>query len=74
MNKKKLVELYKEESANVFGEIPTQKIGEFEQALLQKLQAKDSKILDSIRKDKTMSDETEKSLKDILEQLIKNFA
>jgi D-sedoheptulose 7-phosphate isomerase len=29
MNKKKLVELYKEESANVFGNIPTQKIVEF---------------------------------------------
>ena len=29
MNKKKLIELYKEESANVFGEIPTQKIVEF---------------------------------------------
>ena len=55
-------------------QIPTQKIGEFEQALLQKLKAKDSKILDAIRKDKTMSDETEKSLKDMLEQLIKNFA
>ena len=55
-------------------QIPTQKIGEFEQALLQKLKAKDSKILDAIRKDKTMSDETEKSLKDMLEQLIKNFS
>ncbi|MDC0093420.1 F0F1 ATP synthase subunit alpha [Alphaproteobacteria bacterium] len=54
--------------------IPTQKIGEFEQALLQKLKAKDSNVLDSIRKDKTMSDETEKSLKDMLEQLIKSFA
>ena len=53
--------------------IPTQKIGEFEQALLQKLQAKDSNILDAIRKDKSLSDETEKSLKDMLEQLIKNF-
>ena len=52
----------------------TQKIGEFEQALLQKLKAKDTKILDSIRKDKTMSDETEKSLKDMLEQLLKSFA
>ena len=29
MNKKKLIELYKEESANVFGNIPTQKIVEF---------------------------------------------
>ena len=29
MNKKKLVELYKEESTNVFGNIPTSKIVKF---------------------------------------------
>ena len=29
MNKKKLIELYKEESANVFGNIPTSKIVKF---------------------------------------------
>ena len=29
MNKKKLIELYKEESSNVFNNIPTQKIVEF---------------------------------------------
>ena len=54
-------------------QIPTQKIGEFEQSLLQKLKAKDSKILDVIRKDKAISDETEKALKDTLDQLVKNF-
>ena len=54
-------------------QIPTQKIGEFEQSLLQKLKAKDSKILDVIRKDKAISDETEKALKDALDQLVKNF-
>ena len=54
-------------------QIPTQKIGEFEQSLLQKLKAKDSKILDVIRKDKAISDETEKALKDILDLLVKNF-
>ena len=54
-------------------QIPTQKIGEFEQSLLQKLKAKDSKILDIIRKDKAISDETEKALKDTLDQLVKNF-
>ena len=54
-------------------QIPTQKIGEFEQSLLQKLKAKESKILDVIRKDKAISDETEKSLKDTLDQLVKNF-
>ena len=55
-------------------QIPTQKIGEFEQALLQKLNTKGSKVLDSIRKDKAISDDTEKSLKDILDQLVKNFS
>ena len=55
-------------------QIPTQKIGEFEQALLQKLNTKGSKILDSIRKDKAISDDTEKSLKDTLDQLVKNFS
>ena len=54
-------------------QIPTQKIGEFEQSLLQKLKAKESKILDVIRKDKAISDETEKALKDTLDQLLKNF-
>ena len=54
-------------------QIPTQKIGEFEQLLLQKLKAKDSEILDVIRKDKAISDETEKALKDTLDQLVKNF-
>ena len=55
-------------------QIPTQKIGEFEQALLQKLNTKGSKLLDSIRKDKAISDDTEKSLKDTLDQLVKNFS
>ena len=55
-------------------QIPTQKIGEFEQALLQKLNTKGSKVLDSIRKDKAISDDTEKSLKDTLDQLVKSFS
>ena len=55
-------------------QIPTQKIGEFEQALLQKLNIKGSEVLDSIRKDKAISDDTEKSLKDTLDQLVKNFS
>ena len=55
-------------------QIPTQKIGEFEQALLQKLNTKGSKVLDSIRKDKAISDDTEKSLKDTLDQLVKKFS
>ena len=55
-------------------QIPTQKIGEFEQALLQKLNTKGSKVLDSIRKDKAISDDTEKYLKDTLDQLVKNFS
>ncbi len=55
-------------------QIPTQKIGEFEQALLQKLNIKGSMVLDSIRKDKAITDDTEKSLKDTLDQLLKNFS
>ena len=55
-------------------QIPTQKIGEFEQSLIQKLNAKGSYILESIRKDKSISDDTEKALKDTLDELVKNFA
>ena len=54
--------------------IPTQKIGGFEKSLLQKLNTKGSKILDSIRKDKSISDETDQALKDVLDQLVKNFS
>ena len=55
-------------------QIPTQKIGEFEQSLIQTLNAKGSNILESIRKDKAISDDTEKALKDTLDELVKNFA
>ena len=55
-------------------QIPTQKIGEFEQSLIQKLNAKGSNILESIRKDKSISDDTEKALKGTLDELVKNFA
>ena len=55
-------------------QIPTQKIGEFEQSLIQKLNAKGSNILESIRKDKSISDDIEKALKDTLDELVKNFA
>jgi F-type H+-transporting ATPase subunit alpha len=55
-------------------QIPTQKIGEFEQSLIQTLHAKGSNILESIRKDKSISDDTEKALKDTLDVLVKNFA
>ena len=55
-------------------QIPIQKIGEFEQSLIQKLNAKGSNILESIRKDKYISDDTEKALKDTLDELVKNFA
>ena len=54
--------------------IPTQKIGEFEKSLLQNLNTKGSKILDSIRKDKSISDETDQALKDVLDQLVKDFS
>ncbi len=55
-------------------QIPTQKIGEFEQSLIQILHSKGSNILESIRKDKSISDDTEKALKDTLDELVKNFA
>jgi F-type H+-transporting ATPase subunit alpha len=55
-------------------QIPTQKIGEFEQSLIQKLNVKGSNILESIRKDKSISDDIEKALKDTLDELVKNFA
>ncbi len=55
-------------------QIPTQKIGEFELSLIQKLNAKRSNILESIRKDKSISDDTEKALKETLDELVKNFA
>ena len=55
-------------------QIPTEKIGEFEQSLIQKLNAKGSKILESIGKDKSISDDTEKALRIILDQLVKNFS
>ena len=55
-------------------QIPTQKIGEFEQSFIQTLHAKGSNILESIRKDKSISDDTDKALKDILDELVKNFA
>ncbi len=55
-------------------QIPTQKIGEFEQSLIQKLNTKSSNILESIRKDKFISDDTEKALKDTLDELVKNFS
>ena len=55
-------------------QIPTEKIGDFEQSLIQKLNAKGSNILESITKDKSISDDTEKALKVILDELVKNFS
>ena len=55
-------------------QIPTQKIGEFEQSLIQKLNTKGSNILESIRNDKSISDDSEKALKETLDELVKNFA
>jgi F-type H+-transporting ATPase subunit alpha len=54
--------------------IPTQSIGAFEQALLQKLKAKGSSILASIRKDKSISDSTDKALREELDQLVKSHS
>jgi F-type H+-transporting ATPase subunit alpha len=54
--------------------IPTQSIGAFEEALLQKLKAKGSSILASIRKDKSISDATDKALREELDQLVKSHS
>jgi F-type H+-transporting ATPase subunit alpha len=54
--------------------IPTQSIGDFEKALLQKLKAKDSSILKDISKDKSISDSTDKALRETLDQLVKSYA
>ncbi len=54
-------------------QIPTQKIGKFEQSLIQELNTKGSNILEAISKDKSISDDTEKALKDTLDELVKNF-
>ena len=55
-------------------QIPTEKIGDFEQSLIQKLNAKGSNILESISKDKSISNDAEKALKVILDELVKNFS
>ena len=54
--------------------IPTQSIGDFEKALLQKLKVKDSSILKDISKDKSISDSTDKALRETLDQLVKSYA
>ena len=54
--------------------IPTLSIGDFEKALLQKLKAKDSSILKDISKDKSISDSTDKALRETLDQLVKSYA
>ena len=54
--------------------IPTQSIGDFEKALLQKLKAKDSSILKDISRDKSISDSTDKALRETLDQLVKSYA
>ena len=54
--------------------IPTQSIGDFEKALLQKLKAKGSSILKDISKDKSISDSTDKALRETLDQLVKSYA
>ena len=54
--------------------IPTQSIGDFEKALIQKLKAKDSSILKDISKDKSISDSTDKALRETLDQLVKSYA
>ena len=44
MNKKKLIELYKEESTNVFGNIPTSKIVRFVDMIFEILEKQKNKL------------------------------
>tara|TARA_B100000963_G_scaffold110585_1_gene96253 strand:- start:34 stop:723 length:690 start_codon:yes stop_codon:yes gene_type:complete len=53
--------------------INTNQIGDFEKALLQTLNSKGSLLLDSITKDKALSEKSEKDLQKIIEDLLSSF-
>ncbi len=55
-------------------DIPTEKVGEFEQELLRKLHGDHSEILTSIRDSGKLDDDMEAKLKDALDAFAKNFA
>jgi len=48
-------------------------IGEFERSLLQNLRSKGSSIIESIKKEKSLTDQSEQELKKIIEDLLKNY-
>ena len=54
--------------------LPVNAVGKFEQAFLAHMRSSGSGILDSIRSQKAISDETEKQLIDVLDSFTKNFA
>ncbi len=48
-------------------------IGEFERSLLQNLRSKGSSIIESIKKEKALTEKSEQELKKIIEDLVKNY-
>ena len=48
-------------------------IGEFERSLLQNLRSKGSSIIESIKKEKVLTEKSEQDLKTIIEDLVKNY-
>ena len=48
-------------------------IGEFERSLLQNLRSKGSSIIESIKKEKSLTDQSEQELKKIIEDMLKNY-
>tara|TARA_B100000287_G_scaffold41913_1_gene37972 strand:- start:307 stop:1842 length:1536 start_codon:yes stop_codon:yes gene_type:complete len=48
-------------------------IGEFERSLLQNLRSKGSSIIESIKKEKALTEKSEQDLKTIIEDLVKNY-
>lgn len=53
--------------------IDTKKVTEFEKAMLGDLRSKKSKLLETIRNDKKLSEDSEKELKEFLERFVKVF-
>ena len=53
--------------------IEVSQIGEFERSLLQKLRSKGSSVLDSINKEKVLNEKSERDLRNIIEDLLKNY-
>ena len=53
--------------------IEVSEIGKFEVSLLQNLRSKGSSILESIRKEHSLNEKSEQSLRDVIENLLKNY-